>query len=330
MAGEKKRWWIWGVRTAVAAVGLAALLIGSGEPTQRAVLPDGSVMALHKIETNRLIWQYYGNAWERAAARYLPPRINKAFGIRAFKFPLTNDSAAALVQLDVSAVGGLGAVMLRHDSPGVPYASFPTGLLISDDVGNAFDPQWWGTTILGTSNEFRLVYSVPLVSHLVKEYRISVYHAEAEKPMKVLADFKSEHPLRGSKPAWPATTLPQTNRVGTITVILSKLTTLPTVTNSWTANSTSAFQTRAYVWIPENASQNNAWKVERVTVLDEEGNYFPRFPFNSYYSWSDEGITFPGLYSPLETRKFRFTLRRPGGQTLEVDFLARPEAEGGR
>lgn len=308
------------------AVGLAALLIGSGDSTQRAVLPDGSVMTLHKIETNRFIWQFYGNAWQRLAVRYLPPRIHQAFGIRGSMIPLTNNSAAALVQLDVSAVEGLTAVMMRSGgSTGIPYPSFPTGLLISDDVGNAFDPQWWSTGHFTSNNEFRVNYPVPLVSHLAKEYRMSIYHAEAGKPLKVQADFKSSHPLRGSKPAWPAATLPQTNRAGPITVILSKLTTLPTVTNSWIANSSSAFQTRAYIWIPENASQNNSWKVERVTVLDEEENYFPRFPFNSYFSWSDEGITFPGHYSPLETRKFRFSLRGPGGQTLEVDFLARPE-----
>jgi hypothetical protein len=327
MAGERKHNLIWAVTGLVAAAVLTWFLLSGSQPMPQARLPDGSTITLEGILKEKVHVSVYGNAWQRFAVKHLPDAAVRALKIRASVFHHTNTSAAAIVLVKYSATNLVSPTL--HSSSGLSIRSnpaFPTGYLLTDDVGNEFDvrdsfgSRW-------ASNVWEAGFFVPLTSRLAKEYRMRFYFSDIEQATNFLADFKFAQPVRSSVPPWPPATLPQTNKAGALTMILAKLTPLPPLTRLYSGEGYPAFETLAKYRIIENGNVSIEWDVSSVTVLDEEGNKYP--PPNWIIlrgTHADGEIKIPGHFSPLETRKFKFKLSGPRGTTSqEVDFLARPE-----
>jgi hypothetical protein len=326
MAGGRKRILIWASAGGVAAIGLLFYLFRASEPVQRTVLPDGTVISFEGLDTAKARVNVIGTRWQRFVLRSFPERVGRSMGIKARVFIHTNDFAAAMALVKIMATTYLDPgprATLTSQMRANP--DVPTGMLITDDVGNEFDvmnnfgSRW-------ASNVWESSFPVPLVSHLAKEYRMRLYFYEPGKPTNFLADFTCSHPIRGAKRPWPAATLPQTNHAGHLTMILERLTPLPTATKLSSGEGNLTFETLARYRIIENGNISHDWYVSSVTVLDEDGNRHPWFSQDQRIGWAETEYRIPGHFSPLETRKFKFKLSGPRGwASQEVEFLARPE-----
>jgi hypothetical protein len=285
-------------------VAVLILALGTGEtrvPSQ--TLPDGTIVSIAKVSYGRTHSFTAGKLWERIAAQVLPETLKKRLGVRNRTYTFTNptDSTVIFVQA-VRSNGTFSA------APAM-VSWFLTSGSSKDDVGNELMLQKLSESLL-YSNVYVETFQVPLVSHLATQLQIDLTHNDYKSGLKSAAThFTLSNPAPRHGPGWIAPPLPQTNTAGDLTVEMLELSNR----GGMAPNERLPLAGRVYpsiisrVRILRSGVPTAAWRVEGLTVMDEEGNAVGLFSSGASHS---NVLEFGGGLSTREPRRFQFELAR--------------------
>jgi hypothetical protein len=301
MGLRRRHFWIVGALALLAAMLVVTLSMSEAPiPSQR--LPDGTVVSIAKVSYGRVHRFTAGNFWERFAARVLPARLRSRIGLRERLFAITNSTESTVIFVQsFRSNGTFSAAPAMH-------SWFSTSGMLRDDVGNELSLSGRYVSLL-YSNVLVEAFPAPLVSHLATQLQIDLKHSDWNAGPKGSTHFTLPNPAPHSAPRWSAPPLPQTNAAGDLRVELLELSTRGGPASNQLSVLPADFmpRTSARIRLLQNGAPTESWRVEAVTVFDEESNAFGVYLASAR---SSNALEFGAGLSPREPRKFRFELAR--------------------